>query len=60
MFLLVVENTCRFSHVGAYVYGDLLGPGMDKWLNKYQLEFKDQPSMVYGQDTTDSYRFDLR
>ena len=41
MFLLVVENTCRFSHVGMFVYGDLLGPGMDKWLNKYQMEFKD-------------------
>lgn len=41
MFILVVENTCRFSHVGMYVYSDLLGPGMDKWLNNYQLEFKD-------------------
>lgn len=60
LFLIVVENTCRFSHIGAFIYGDLLGPGMDKWLNNYQLEFRDVESMMAGQDATDSFRFDLR
>lgn len=55
--IIVIENSVWW--VGDYIFTEMMGPVMDRFLNHYEIGFK-FPSLVPGQNTEEDFYLDFR